>query len=1040
MQLEETSWNQKQREAICAPYNIPLLIIAGPGSGKTRVIIERVIHLIRKEDIVSSEILCLTFSKKAADEMKERLESKGIINVNVSTYHAFCRDICTENAEATGLGNDTKIIQKASMLVWCMKNTDSFNFDPSVLDISGDLQSIYTAIHEGISTFKEEMITPEEFESWLLTEQKTLALLSEKEKSKKDNMNRFDYFLRHQEFNKVFKSYVKYEKDKHLIDYDDMINKALVLLKTRKAILYDCHEKYKYILVDEFQDNNYAQFELLKLLVKDGNITVVGDEDQLIYSFQGASQNNFSSFEQYFNPIQKIYLEENYRSSKNIVDVGKLLLPNKGCKKLYSNLEQGESVKVVIPDTDRSQIEYVLEIIRNLVGTKFIHRTRGETTLNYKDFAILSRKKETGDKFALVFKSYGIPSFYVGNYNIFSNPIIRELLDYLRVTNSPSTSGQSLYKIMERRGIDDINIQLILEEAQRKARYVTPGNPDYVFENMKYCNHLDITQKIEILEIIDLIENFRKEISQNNLLEFLRKMIYEYSGVFQRCLKYETLEGRRNIAILNAFYSSVEEFCSLNPTEGLISFLQHIDYLDKFDLDFEEVTSDNNSVQIMTMHKSKGKEFPIVFITDVVQGRFPPNYRIRKYFPPSELIKGNDKERHSKEKHLEEEKRLFYVAISRAQNQLFIMAPKKFEDNITEKKVSKFLEEIEYNKKPDLIQVISYNGKGLLETTQSQYYERVKKEIQKEANLAIDHMSITTAAHKLLQLARIKYYEQHRFDDPECTKFNPTKVFDIDLSQVPLDLNLNGNVSPLFNENNLTLSPSSIETYNDCPLKFKLDRLRVPGKNKSYFDLGKSVHSTIEEISKRKLNGDSLTRKDALDILEKEWIFRTFESGQQENINKSQAIEIIDKYLEMEKNNQNEIVGIEVEFTLKRNNITINGKIDRIEKNGEGELHVIDYKTSKTPKKAEKLVEDIQLNVYAHAVREKYDKLPQKAILVYLRQSPVVYEVSEQNVDVIIKSIDNIIIKILNNEFDPNPSTSVCRNCQYKEMCEFAEN
>ncbi len=607
MQLQGDCLNPKQQEAITAPSIIPLLIRAGPGSGKTRVIIERVIHLIRNEDIAPSEVLCLTFSKKAADEMKERLEHQGIINVNVLTYHAFCRDICIENAEATGLGKDTKIIQKASMLVWCMKNTDSFNFDTSVLDISGDLQSIYTAIHEGISTFKEEMITPDEFDSWLETEQKNLSLFSEIEKSKKENINRFDYFSRHQEFNKVYKSYVKYEKQKRLIDYDDMINKALVLLKTNKAVLYDCHEKYKYILVDEFQDNNYAQFELIKLLVKDGNITVVGDEDQLIYSFQGASQNNFASFEDYFNPIHIIHLEENYRSTKNIIDVAKLLLPSKGIKKLYSNLEQGESVKVVITDTDQSQIEYVLEIIRNLVGTKFTHRTRGEITLQYKDLAILSRKKETGDKFALVLKSYGIPSFYVGNYNIFSNPVIRELLDYLRVTNSPSTCGQSLYKIMERRGINDVNIHLILEEAQRKARHVTPGNPDYVYEHMKYCEQLNITQKIEISEIVDLIENFRREMSQIALLEFLRKIIYESTGIFQRCLRYEILEGRRNIAILNAFYNSVEEFCNLNPNDDLTSFLQHIDYLDKFDLDFEELTNDDNSVKIMTMHKSKGK-------------------------------------------------------------------------------------------------------------------------------------------------------------------------------------------------------------------------------------------------------------------------------------------------------------------------------------------------------------------------------------------------------------------------------------------------
>src|SRR5207247_1150595 len=148
------------------------------------------------------------------------------------------------------------------------------------------------------------------------------------------------------------KSYVKYEREKQLIDYDDMVNKAITLLKTSKVVLNDCRERYKHILVDEFQDNNYAQFELLKLLAKDGNVTAVGDQDQLIYTFQGASQNNFQNFEEYFKPVKKVFLEENYRSTKNVVNVSKLLLSDTAAKRLYSNLEEGDTVKVVTTDTD----------------------------------------------------------------------------------------------------------------------------------------------------------------------------------------------------------------------------------------------------------------------------------------------------------------------------------------------------------------------------------------------------------------------------------------------------------------------------------------------------------------------------------------------------------------------------------------------------------------------------------------------------------------------------------------------------------------
>jgi len=191
-------FNESQQQAI-AHSGSPLLVIAGPGSGKTRVIVERVDHL-SKNGIQSDNILCLTFTQKAAGEMKERLEKKGIMNATVSTYHAFCRDLCAENGEATGVGKETKIIPKSSMLVWCMKNTDSFKFDTSVLDISGDLISIYTAMHEGISNFKEEMITPEELEKWLDSEQKKLDGLSESDKSKRENLERQEYIFRHREF------------------------------------------------------------------------------------------------------------------------------------------------------------------------------------------------------------------------------------------------------------------------------------------------------------------------------------------------------------------------------------------------------------------------------------------------------------------------------------------------------------------------------------------------------------------------------------------------------------------------------------------------------------------------------------------------------------------------------------------------------------------------------------------------------------------------------------------------------------------------
>ncbi len=334
-----------------------------------------------------------------------------------------------------------------------------------------------------------------------------------------------------------------------------------------------------------------------------------------------------------------------------------------------------------------------------------------------------------------------------------------------------------------------------------------------------------------------------------------------------------------------------------------------------------------------------------------------------------------------------------------------------------------------------------YQGKGLLQDTPTGFLERIKKEKQKEASLAIDQMSITTAAHKLIQLARIKYFEEHKVDDPKCKKFDPMKVFDIDLSQVSLEQDLGGKVVPMFNANNLTLSASSIDTYMTCPLQFKFNRMRIPGQNKTYFDLGTSVHDTIQKISEEKIEGKMPSKKEAEKILDNKWIFRTFESGQQESSMKDTAKEMIEKYVEMEKENNNEIVGIEEEFAIKRKNVIINGRIDRIEKNQDGEFELFDYKTGKTMIKPEDMISDVQINVYAAAIKEikKFGKLPVKATLMYLRKEPVSTTISEMNVNGMMKVVDNTIDDILAGKFEATPSSSTCRNCSYKNMCEFAE-
>ena len=315
----------------------PLLVVAGPGSGKTRVIVEKVLHLV-KSGIEQSSILCLTFTEKAAGEMKARLEKNGILDAKISTFHSFAKEILEENFIESGLGRTTKIFKKSSQMVWCIRNTDKFNFDSNHLELGNNQVRIYSAILESVSNFKEEMITPDQVQEYI---EKNLKRLESEDSEDSEIQKNLKFFNRLNEFNKVYRAYEEYRKEKELIDFDDMITKAIELLLKDSVILSNYQEKFQYILVDEFQDNNFSQLELVKLLGKNGNITAVGDDDQCIMRFQGAYFGIFKDFESAY-PCEKIELSKNYRSTKNIVRLANQLLEpieNRVQKSLFSEEE-----------------------------------------------------------------------------------------------------------------------------------------------------------------------------------------------------------------------------------------------------------------------------------------------------------------------------------------------------------------------------------------------------------------------------------------------------------------------------------------------------------------------------------------------------------------------------------------------------------------------------------------------------------------------------------------------------------------------------
>ena len=1008
----------------------PLLVIAGPGSGKTRVIIEKILHLV-KSNVEQSSILCLTFTEKAAGEMKQRLEKHGIIDAKINTFHAFSKEILEENFMESGLGRDTKILKKSSQMVWCIRNTDKFNFNSDYVELGHNQVRIYSAMLEGISNFKEEMISPDAVQDHI---NENLKALESRDPDDDDVKEQSKFFNKLKEFNKVYYAYQQYLKEKHLIDFDDMITKTVELLQKDPVILSNYQKKFQHILVDEFQDNNFSQLEIVKMLAKHGNITAVGDDDQCIMKFQGAYSGIFDDFKSSYT-CETVELSQNYRSNQNIVKLANQLLDpisNRVKKSLFSSHEEGEPISVIRTATDNGEVEFAVNTIQKIIGKPLKRRDGTTKPIAYSDITILSRRKTEGQKFAKTLKSFGIPATFTGESNIFASPGILDLISFLKITSSPLSSGAEVYRLLKSQGIAEKNIAVITHAAHKKARYVYDGQDDYVLETLRKFDGFDITQKEEIRELIEQIDSIVSFSSTATISQLVYKIMMSYSDIYKKSIYSEKTQDKKNIILLNKFYEITQEFQDIYPEEPLSEFLTHVSILGEFEIEIEDVLFED-AVNVQTLHKSKGKEFPIVFITDLAENRFPVSYKERTFHVPQKLMRGVDRTLETSQLHLEEERRLFYVGMTRAMNMLFLLYPKKYPGNVNEKEPSQFLTELDYENNP-LIKLVDFKESESMNMQAEEVIDRVKADLQKEAASAVNQLNLKTAIHRIVELARIKHFEKHgNFDN-----FDSQEVLKINMEDVNLTEELTGGKSPLIDKESFTLSPSSITAYSDCPLKFKFQKvLRVPSPSSVALDLGSVVHAITEEVAQEKMKGEEVVEKKAISKIKDKWIFNSYQSQSEENTAMERAEQMVQTYVKWEKETKNELVGLEVPFDVKIGDITFTGRIDRLEKNPDGKYEVVDFKSGKTVKSKNKAKIDPQLNIYAKAVEKLKGELPVKASLFYVEKDKmVVYPVTEESVNETMDTIIGMTKEILSENFEATPSYNACMFCSYQSICD----
>ncbi len=989
--------NKEQKEAVCHDKG-PFLIVAGAGTGKTTVLTRRIAYLIQK-GVSPSQILALTFTEKAGKEMEDRVESLldfGYYDFWISTFHSFCDRVLKSHGLEIGLSTNYKLLTETDAWILIKRNFEKFSFLKEYRPLGNPTKFIHALVRH-FQDCKNEGIYPEEYLAYADSLKKDLILNDD---------------LEYVQVNEIAEAYHTYQKlllDKNSLDFGDLINYVLKLFEKHPKILKKYQEQFKYVLVDEFQDTNFVQYELVKRIAEPrNNITVCGDDDQSIFSFQGASFNNVLRFKNDYPNSKEIVLVQNYRSPQNILDLAynfiQLNNPNrleyqlnkeikekakkKGVKvkslkpidkRLKSNIEEKGLLELLSFETSEDEVTGVIDKIWEI---KEIDREA-----RFSDFCILVRTNETANYFVRGFERASIPCHFLASKGLYSHPIIVDIIAYFKVIldfyDSPNLyrvlrslpfnfSGDEISKI----GWFAKKKTISLFEAIQDERLLK----DFSKESRDKLNNL-----LEVLKVHFKISN------EKNVSEVFVRMINDLH--YAETLKQATEENLKNWEIIYQFFQRTKSFENVNHDGTLLAFMDQI----QMELDSGEegaldnqMGSESDTVKIMTIHSAKGLEFKYVFVVGLVHRKFPSDRKHSQIKFPKEFVR---EVVGSLDFHLEEERRLFYVALTRAKKGLFLTWASDYGGKQL-KKPSRFLIESDLIKEEDTL------NQGLKKEAFS--FQKVFNGFRKESN----------------------------------------ETLDIDYS----------NLLPNH------FSFSQLAAFQKCPLQYKFNYiLRIPTKGKPNFSFGKTMHNTLHRfvnLNAQIFQSDQknlfeefdeergkvkLSFKDLLNIYNEEWIDAWFDDEKHKEEYRKKGKKVLKKFY-------NDFIGkdfcvmfMQNEPALERNfNINLRGNkfigaIDRIDEI-EGGAEIIDYKTG-TAKKSLGTDERFQLEIYNLVAVKSFDIRPKKLTFYYLEEGlHTSFEPKGKSLEKTEEKMLSIIERIKRSKFRPTAGWH-CKFCDYKDIC-----
>jgi DNA helicase-2/ATP-dependent DNA helicase PcrA len=963
--------NEAQRRAITHGEG-PLLVIAGAGTGKTRVITERIRHLLESDSsLLGENILGLTFTKKAAGEMKTRVvkavRERGK-NVMLATFHSFCETILKE------VDPNRLAIESVDHWILLRRNLARLKLEKyRRLAEPGQFLSDFIAF---FSRCQDELVSSEEYQAF--ADQLAKELEEEKDSLDEDTYKeRVEQVALQQEIARAYRASEEILRDKRAIAINGSIAEAVTLLKSDAKRLRQLRERYKHILVDEFQDTNIAQLELLHLLSADRrNIVVVGDNDQAIYRFRGASFGSFKLFLERFTDWEegqdstpyRVALTDNYRSTPNILRVATQAIgmnevsPEFPKKVLQPNRPEGEKIRIVELDSPESEATWVADELQRLHGAG----------RRWRDFAVLYRQHAHRDLLVEELSGRKIP-FVISKLSILEHPLVRDVLAYLRLIAFPYDN------VACARALSAPAWHMTAEDLVRLTERAAKKRGTALYDVLQAPQGelpFDASHGA-CRELLQFLGEQRKTLRRSTAREILGDLI-EWLEVPQRA-------GAQDRKYVNQLAQFAKDWEPKSETRRLPEFLEYLEYFEQAGgiLSLEDETP-GDAVQLMTVHGAKGLEFAHVFLLRVNSNAFPARNRAPLFEFPVRLMK---EELPQGDFHIQEERRLFYVALTRAQERLTI-------STVTEKK----------NKVPVFIEDIVMDP-------------------------AVKRRDIRQAAPKVKKPqeekeARIECREQQLFPPSE----EPPKMF----ARI-------AKWAEVFHPSPpepLKLSSSAIENYRKCPQQYAFNYLwSLKEGPRATLTFGSVMHTTIKRFMEQLKKGVKLPFEEVQRIYETEWSSAGYEDAYQEAEYKKDGLEQLKTFharmiaappnvLEQEK-------GFELPL---ENEVILKGRIDQVNGLGRNDVEVVDYKTGK-PRKHADARKDLQLSIYALAAREIFEWNPARLVFHYLQNNTMQVTTRDaKQIEDAEQIVQETARDIRAKQFPAKPGFA-CRSCAYKLIC-----